>query len=217
MQGRLLTRTSLVIQRGPLTLSARGYQHSYRPNPRFGPNQSRDFGFGLSDLSSSREHSHRGASCRSVNYASTFLCSLRSGPITGFHRYYGHSDSSEAGSSVSLHMNSVSLSPEVSLIHAQSLRDHSVSNHPTWLGHRFDTLPFSVTAFRARRSRLRHWLAGSPHTPGRIEFVILRTDRSPPAAPHPASRRRSCSRLQAGERLPEEDFHLSDSVRFQAH
>jgi hypothetical protein len=42
-------------------------------------------------------------------------------------------------------------------------------------------------------------------------------DRSPPAAPHPASRRRSCSRLQAGERIPEEDLHLSDQTRFQAH
>jgi hypothetical protein len=51
----------------------------------------------------------------------------------------------------------------------------------------------------------------------RIEFVILRTDRSPPAAPHHASLRRSCSWLQAGERLPEEDFHLSDHLRFQAH
>ena len=52
---------------------------------------------------------------------------------------------------------------------------------------------------------------------GRIAFVILRTDRSPPAAPHPASRRRSCSRLQAGERMPGEDLHLSDQTRFQAH
>ena len=51
---------------------------------------------------------------------------------------------------------------------------------------------------------------------GRIAFVILRTDRSPPAAPHPASRRRSGSRLQAGEGVPEEDFHLSDQMRFQA-
>ena len=53
--------------------------------------------------------------------------------------------------------------------------------------------------------------------PGRIEFVILRTGCSPPAALHLASRRRSCSRLQAGERLPEEDLHLSDHSRFQAH
>jgi hypothetical protein len=53
--------------------------------------------------------------------------------------------------------------------------------------------------------------------PGRIEFVILRTGRSPPAALHLASRRRSCTWLQAGERLPEEDFHLFDHSRFQAH
>ena len=53
--------------------------------------------------------------------------------------------------------------------------------------------------------------------PGRIEFVILRTGRSPPAALHHASLRRSGSWLQAGERLPEEDFHLSDHSRFQAH
>jgi hypothetical protein len=47
------------------------------------------------------------------------------------------------------------------------------------------------------RSRLRHFLAGSPKTPGRIGFVILRTGRSPPVALHPASQRRSYSRLQA--------------------
>ena len=81
---------------------------------------------------------------------------------------------------------------------------------------RFRTLPFSSTASRFR-SRLRHCTVGSPITPGRIEFVILRTGRSPPAALHHASLRRSCIRLQAGERLPEEDLHLSDHLRFQAH
>src|SRR5271165_7015242 len=45
-------------------------------------------------------------------------------------------------------------------------------------------------------SGLRLPLAGSPLHADRIEFVILRTSRSPPAAPHPASRRRSCRRLQ---------------------
>jgi hypothetical protein len=65
--------------------------------------------------------------------------------------------------------------------------------------------------------RLRCSLASSPMSPGRIEFVILRTGRSPPTAPHHTSLRRSCCRLQAGERLPEEDFHLSDHLRFQAH
>ena len=60
-------------------------------------------------------------------------------------------------------------------------------------------------------------MAGSSVAPGRIEFVILRTGRSPPAALHHASLRRSGPRLQAGERLPGEDFHLSDYARFQAH
>jgi hypothetical protein len=50
---------------------------------------------------------------------------------------------------------------------------------------------------RQNGSRLRHYLAGSPNTPGRIGFVILRTGRSPPVALHPASQRRSYSRLQA--------------------
>ena len=52
-------------------------------------------------------------------------------------------------------------------------------------------------------SGLRHSLAGSPRITGRIEFrflplpgEVLRTGRSPPAAPHPVSPRRSCRRLQ---------------------
>ena len=49
---------------------------------------------------------------------------------------------------------------------------------------------------RQNGSRLRHRIAGSPNTPGRNGFVILRTGRSPPVALHPASRRRSYSRLQ---------------------
>jgi len=53
-------------------------------------------------------------------------------------------------------------------------------------------------------------------SPCRIEFVILRTGRSPPAALHHASLRRSCIRLQAGERLPGEDSHFSERARSQA-
>jgi len=81
---------------------------------------------------------------------------------------------------------------------------------------RFRTLPLSSTASLAG-SRLRLREAGSPAAPGRFEFVILRTGYSPPAALHHASLRRSCSWLQAGERLPGEDFHLSVIARFQAH
>ncbi len=57
---------------------------------------------------------------------------------------------------------------------------------------------FSIdSGHRQNGSRLRHSLAGSPKPPGRNGFVILRTGRSPPVALHPASRRRSYSRLQA--------------------
>ena len=83
--------------------------------------------------------------------------------------------------------------------------------------HRFDTLPLSVLGFPLTRvwaSPYSSWLAT---TPGRIAFVILRTDVSPPVALHPASRRRSYLRLQAGERLPGGDLHPSDRVHFQAH
>ena len=43
--------------------------------------------------------------------------------------------------------------------------------------------------------RLRLGKAGSPHDVGRIEFLIVRTSRSPPAALPLASRRRSCIQL----------------------
>jgi hypothetical protein len=51
----------------------------------------------------------------------------------------------------------------------------------------------------------------------RIEFVILRMDLSPCVALHGFSRCRSYARLQAGERLPEEDLHLSEPVSSQTH
>ena len=115
-------------------------------------------------------------------------------------------------------MNSVFIHEQVSLIHASSLLDHSVSKHLTHPRSRFVTLPLSATGLPVLQgSGLRLSLAGSSTAPGRIEFVILRTGHSPPAALHPASRRRSCIWLQAGERIPEEDLHLSDHSRFQAH
>src|SRR5688572_9349457 len=189
-----------------------GGQHPFGPDRWFGPPPS---GFDLSDLFS-LWHWRRSGFHRSVPYVSTFLRSLRSTPITELHRYYGRSDSCVAGSSAPLSMNTVLSATQVSLIHANSLPDHSVSKHQGNRSRRFCTLPLSATASRFR-FRVRHWLAGSPIAPGRIEFVILRTGRSPPAALHHASLRRSCIRLQAGERLPGEDFHLSDYSRFQAH
>src|SRR5262245_28868977 len=52
--------------------------------------------------------------------------------------------------------------------------------------------------------------------PNRVHFM-LRTERSPSVAPYPASRRRSYFRIQAGERVPEEDLHLSSQTPLQTH
>jgi len=151
--------------------------------------------------------------------SSTFLRSLRSIPITGLPRYYGRSDSCEAGSSAPAFGQPERRfsPPQVSLIHVSDLPTPPSPTTPQALDADFARYPSSRRVSRLRRSRLHHFPAGSPTLTGRIEFVILRMDRSPPAAPHPTSRRRSCSRLQAGERIPEEDFHLSDQTRFQAH
>jgi hypothetical protein len=102
------------------------------------------------------------------------------------------------------------LDQQVSLIHALSL---PALPSPTTCG--CSALPGHVThpqveprllphgIFPNRNSELHPSLAGSPHHAGRIEFSFLpylgdflRTGRSPPAALHPVSRRRRCSRLQ---------------------
>ena len=149
---------------------------------------------------------------------STSLHSLRSRPITALPRYYGGSDSCPRGSS-SLPGEGFTTSryEQVSLIHVSGL---PIIPSPTTRcapGAAFPRYPSARRASPIFGSGLHLSLAGSPIAPGRIEFVILRTDRSPPAALHLASWRRSCSRLQAGERVPEEDFHLSGQTRFQAH
>ena len=202
-------------QRGLMRVRGRQREHSTHFNePQHPFSLVRRLIYGAS-LLSPFGHSHWCCRHRSTLFESTFLRSLRSTPVTELLCYYGRSDSCSPGSSGLSSMNSGSFSEQVSLIHAHSLPDHSVSNHlapavaalaryPSAL-----PLPFRV--------RLRHKCAGSSGIPGRIEFVILRTGRSPPAALHPASWRRSCFRLQAGERMPGEDFHLSDYARFQAH
>ena len=95
--------------------------------------------------------------------------------------------------------------------------DHSASNHPTGPVIAFAHYPSASRAPGSPRSGLRLWLAGSPHSKAESSSLALRTGRSPPVAPHPASRRRSYVRLQAGECVPEKDFHLSDQAHLQTH
>ena len=55
------------------------------------------------------------------------------------------------------------------------------------------------TPRRAIASWASHVASRLAATTGRIEFVNLRTGRSPPVAPHPASRRRSFVRIQSSD------------------
>jgi hypothetical protein len=161
-----------------------------------------------------RRHSRWLRFCLDRRYSSTSLPPLAPSPLRDFtatmealtpirpalrslheHRLFGEQ--------VSLHVSDLPIPPSPTT--------------PQALDADFVRYPSSRRVSCLRRSRLHLVPAGSPTLTGRIEFVIPRMDRSPPAAPHPAARRRSCSRLQAGERIPEEDSHLSDQTRFQAH
>src|SRR6516165_32338 len=146
--------------------------------------------------------------------SSTSLRSLRSLAITPLPRYCGRSDSCPPRGAKCSGSSQPPLPPlldqQVSLIHALSL---PALPSPTTCG--CSALPGHVThpqveprllphgIFPNRNSELHPSLAGSPHHAGRIEFSFLpylgdflRTGRSPPAALHPVSRRRRCSRLQ---------------------
>jgi len=96
--------------------------------------------------------------------------------------------------------------------------DHSVSNHLGGSGIAFARYPSASRTsglLRIQASPFPSRLAA----PSKAESssLTLRTGRSPPVASHPLSRGRSYVQLQAGERLPEEDFHLSDQTHLQAH
>ena len=156
---------------------------------------------------SARRHSRRCPLLRSPHLSSTFLRSLRSRPVTALRRSYGRSDSCPPGSSAFLRPEHRLLDGQVSLIHALSL---PAIPSPTTCACSASpgrgTLPLQRVGsgrLPSGNPRLRLSLADSPQHAGRIEFRFLscwrdflRTSRSPPAALHPASRRRSCTWLQ---------------------
>ena len=95
--------------------------------------------------------------------------------------------------------------------------NHSASNHPVGPVIALSHYPSASRASGSLRSGLRLTLGGSPRDKAESSSLALRTGRSPPVALHPASRRRSYVQLQAGECVPEEDFHLSDLAHLQTH
>jgi hypothetical protein len=215
-----------------------GRQHPFRPDLRFHPvppGSNRPGVLSFSCLLSPFRHCRRSLFLGLVRHVSTFLRSLRSRPVTALLCYYGRSDSCplrRGRARVSSQRPPVRLlRGQVSLIHALGLL--AIPSPTTCAG---PALPGHVTHWQVgprphplvgssphRNPGLRHCTAGSPPRAGRIEFSshphgegFLRTGRSPPAAAHPLSRRRSCSRLQVYVE-PGEDFHPSSQVRSQAH
>ena len=175
-------------------------QHPFRPDLGFHPRPScADISGGLSRTC---RHCFRLLPC-SVRHVSTFLRPFAPGPLQALLRSYGRSDSCSPGSSAfSRHEHRLG-DAQVSLIHAPGLPAlpspttcgcFPSSGHVTPRRVEPRLLPHEAALYGD--SGLRHSLAGSPHRTGRIEFLIVRTGRSPPAAPHPVSPRRSGSRLQ---------------------
>jgi hypothetical protein len=160
-----------------------------------------------------RRHSHRCRLRRSPNSSSTFLRPFAPDPLQALPRSYGRSDSCSPRRITVCSTAVCSVNEQVSLIHALGLPaiPSPTTSHCSASPGR-GTLPHQrvgprwhpTNGFLPRGTRGLHLsLAGSPQKTGRIEFSFLscwrdflRTSRSPPAALHPVSRRRSCSRLQ---------------------
>ena len=159
-------------------------------------------------------HSRRLGFVPTFRYSSTFLRPFAPSPLRDFFATMDAlTPASSALRSSTSNMNTVSVRRQVSLIHVSDLPIPPSPTTPQALDADFSRYPSSRRVSHCRGSRFHLSLAGSPTLTGRIEFLIVRMDRSPPVAPHPASRRRSYSWLQAGERIPEEDFHLSNQTR----
>jgi hypothetical protein len=104
-------------------------------------------------------------------------------------------------------------SVQVSLLNVAEPSDRSVSNHPLSPSEPGLLLVRGLPRNRTPQDTapplqwdgsslgLRHSLAGSPRRPAESSSLALRTDRSPPVALHPASRRRSYLRLRSARAL----------------
>jgi hypothetical protein len=172
---------------------------------------------GLSPGFCSAGHSIRIGIRRCIHRSSTFLRSLGSTGVTPLPRYYERSDSCVAVLRTRVTGRAGITAHEHRPVHTGLLASRDRIFRPFRLqppdvvkgnASGLVALPYRTTqgavavSPRPRRviwaSPLASWLAT---TPGRIEFVILRTSRSPPVALHPASRRRSYVRLQSSDKL----------------
>ena len=146
--------------------------------------------------------------------SSTFLRSLRSRPVTALPRYYGRSDSCPCRRARARPFASgqpfSSLPVQVSLIHSPdlpTLPSPTTCESPGRLCTPGRRGPDSSPQFRDDGASLT--MSRLAVLAGRIEFSFLphsgdflRTGRSPPAAPHPVLRRRSCRLVTAWRWIP---------------
>src|SRR5271157_3009886 len=198
-------RVHLVNQPEPLASLQpcfQGRQHPFGPNRRFHPVPAGSYppwSLRFSGLLSRLRHYRRSCFRGLLPHVSTFLRPFAPDPLQALLRSYGRSDSCSPGSSAFSRHELRLLHEQVSLIHAPGLPTipspttcgrSASSGHATPRRVEPRLLPHGNTP--NGNSGLRHSLAGSPHRTGRIEFLIVRTGRSPPAAPHPVSPRRSC-------------------------
>src|SRR5208337_4277431 len=153
-----------------------------------------------SSTGTARRHWAKGRYAAVHPCSSTFLRPFAPDPLQALPGSYGRSDSCPPGSSAFLRHEHRLYGEHVSLIHAPGLL---TIPSPTTCGcclssghatHRRIAPRFHPTTGSSPNgnSGLRLSLADSPHPTGRIKFLIVRTSRSPPAAPHPVSPRRSC-------------------------
>jgi len=105
---------------------------------------------------------------------------------------------------------------QVSLLHKSQLPSIPSPNTPSTPEIALTRYPSASQASRSGFG-LRHYSAGSPFEKAESSSLLLRTGLSLTGVSHPASRRRSSSSLQAGERLPEKDLHLSVRTHLQTH
>jgi hypothetical protein len=147
--------------------------------------------------------------CSELAVASTFLHPFAPPALPGFHATMGAL--TPAPTCLGGRWPIGPSGPEqVSLCYVVVSSNRSVSNHPlsspeSWSGFHLRDLP-SVPSHNGPCPRGPSVTWASPlasrlaTTRSRIEFVILRTSRSPPVAPHPVSRRRSYLWLQSPDR-----------------
>ena len=208
-------RVHLVNQTEPYSSSHALFerrQHAFRPYHGFRPGPSFPDGSGLLSPPCGWGHCHRVGVPWFGFHAFHLPAPLDSTGIARLHRYYGRSDSWLVRLPV---LWFPARSPWFTLRAFRPFRPQS----PCAPHGRFVTLPLSAvdvppTSGRIRASLSTRKLAGVAW-PNRVRY--LRTGRSPPVASHPASRQRGFGRIQAGERLPEGDFHPFGSQRSQAH